>query len=248
MPVQLAGSPFVSDQSILGQRMRPPSTYGAVSSHAPEGARANHTGIIGSKQMWEPACRRCAARAALGLTGAAFLSPYKWQPSRDPTAAPTNPIIRSMLRQQTSKDRIRAARCLPWFLRCCADRAPPARRFAAKAAPTLVSGQLCLWDLRANALAHASIWRRTNKAVARAWHRMDWPETNVGAALAAMRRAGGARSHRCCIPFAIQMAALTRPTPAQQTPQSRLCLWQHRTQGSTGRPLHQPVMTQPLKY
>ncbi|WP_286920050.1 hypothetical protein, partial [Pseudomonas sp. UBA6699] len=24
------------------------------------------------------------ARAALGFTGAAFLSPYKWQPSRDP--------------------------------------------------------------------------------------------------------------------------------------------------------------------
>ena len=120
----------VSDPSILDQRRRPPSTYGAVSSHAPKGPRANDTGIIGPKQMWEPACRRCAARAALGLTGAAFLSPYKWQPSRDPTAAPTNPIIRSMLRQQTSKDRIRAARCLPWFLRCCADRAPPALRFA----------------------------------------------------------------------------------------------------------------------
>ena len=125
----------VSGQSILGQRRRPASTYGAVSSHAPEGARANHTGIIGPKRMWEPACRRCAARAALGLTGAAFLSPYKWQPSRDPTAAPTNPIIRSMLRQQTSKDRIRAARCLPWFLRCCADRAPPAFTGAAFLSP-----------------------------------------------------------------------------------------------------------------
>ncbi len=76
------------------------------------------------------------------------------------------------------------------------DRAPPARRFAGKPAPTLVSGQLGLWDLRANALAHASISRRTNKAVARAWHRTDWPETNVGAGLPAKRRAGGARSHR----------------------------------------------------
>ena len=74
----------VSDPSILDQRRRPPSTYGAVSSHAPKGPRANDTGIIGPKQMWEPACRRCAARAALGLTGAAFLSPYKWRPSRDP--------------------------------------------------------------------------------------------------------------------------------------------------------------------
>ncbi len=44
-------------------------------------------------------------------------------------------------------------------------------------------------------LAHASISRRTNKAVARAWHRRDWPETNVGAGLPAKRRAGGARSH-----------------------------------------------------
>ncbi|MPT08340.1 MAG: outer membrane assembly protein, partial [Pseudomonas sp.] len=34
------------------------------------------------------------------------------------------------------------------------------------------------------------------KAVARARHRMDWPETNVGAGLPAKRRAGGARSHR----------------------------------------------------
>ncbi|AXQ49461.1 hypothetical protein DZC31_22090 [Stenotrophomonas rhizophila] len=29
-------------------------------------------------------------------------------------------------------------------------------------------------------------------------HRRDWPETNVGAGLSAMRRAGGARSHRHC--------------------------------------------------
>ncbi len=68
------------------------------------------------------------------------------------------------------------------------SRAPGTERF--------VSGQLFLWDLRANALAHASILRRTNKAVARAWHRTDWPETNVGAGLPAKRRAGGARSHR----------------------------------------------------
>ncbi|MFV3292800.1 hypothetical protein ACNFBR_29355, partial [Pseudomonas sp. NY11955] len=37
----------------------------------------------------------------------------------------------------------------------------------AKLAPTFVSGQSCLWDLRANALAHGWISRRTNKAVAR---------------------------------------------------------------------------------
>ncbi|WP_336335611.1 hypothetical protein, partial [Pseudomonas putida] len=48
-------------------------------------------------------------------------------------------------------------------------------------APTFVSGQLFLWDLRANALAHGSILRRTNKAVARACHRPHWLETNVGA-------------------------------------------------------------------
>ncbi|POA83445.1 hypothetical protein C1882_18720 [Pseudomonas sp. FW305-E2] len=50
--------------------------------------------------------------------------------------------------------------------------------------------------MRANALAHASISRRTNKAVARVWHRRYWPETNVGAGLPAKRRAGGARSQR----------------------------------------------------
>ena len=51
-------------------------------------------------------------------------------------------------------------------------------------APTFVSGQLFLWDLRANALAHGALSRRTNKAVARACNRRDWPETNVGASAA----------------------------------------------------------------
>ncbi|WP_373754607.1 hypothetical protein, partial [Pseudomonas sp.] len=50
--------------------------------------------------------------------------------------------------------------------------------------PTFVSGQLFLWDLRANALAHASKSRHTNKASARIWHRGYWPETNVGASAA----------------------------------------------------------------
>ena len=49
---------------------------------------------------------------------------------------------------------------------------------------TFVSGQLFLWDSRANALVHASISRRTNKAAARACHRRYWPETNVGASAA----------------------------------------------------------------
>ena len=34
-----------------------------------QGARAQWAGITGPKQMWELACRRCAARAALDLTG-----------------------------------------------------------------------------------------------------------------------------------------------------------------------------------
>jgi len=39
-------------------------------------------------------------------------------------------------------------------------------------------------ELRAPAFAHAAISRRTNKAVARACHRHNWPETNVGASAA----------------------------------------------------------------
>ena len=69
--------------------------------------------------------------------------------------------------------------------------AVPVRSSAARAAqsraalaPTFVSGQLFLWDSRANALVHASISRRTNKAAARACHRRYWPETNVGASAA----------------------------------------------------------------
>ncbi len=43
-------------------------------------------------------------------------------------------------------DWVRASRCMPWFFRRPRDRAPPARRFASKPAPTSVSGQLCLGD------------------------------------------------------------------------------------------------------
>ncbi len=64
----------------------------------------------------------------------------------------------------------------------------PVRPSAARAAhrelalaPTFVSGQSFLWDLRANALAHGLILCRMNKAVAHACHRPHWPETNVGA-------------------------------------------------------------------
>ncbi|PKF22803.1 hypothetical protein CW309_30670, partial [Pseudomonas hunanensis] len=69
--------------------------------------------------------------------------------------------------------------------------APRGRRSISQAL-NLLSRNLAALDL----LAHASISRRTNKAVARVWHRRYWPETNVGAGLPAKRRAGGARSRR----------------------------------------------------
>ncbi|WP_238348953.1 hypothetical protein, partial [Pseudomonas sp. SWRI50] len=50
--------------------------------------------------------------------------------------------------------------------------------------PTFVSGQLFLGQMRATALAHGAISRRSNKAVARACHRRYWPKTNVGASVA----------------------------------------------------------------
>jgi len=148
--------------------------------------------------------------------------------------------------------------CMPWGWCWSANRAPPTRRFAGKPAPTFVSGQLCLWDLRANALAHASISRRTNKAIARAWHRMDWPETNVGAGLPAKRRAGGARSHRRHTTCGKPPAALTQPQaecflhpatlyPTAPTPSSAIL---RRTQfeivprlNRRGRPLIYPAVS-----
>ena len=69
------------------------------------------------------------------------------------------------------------------FSACEIERRPRGASRAALA-PTFVSGQLFLWDLRANALAHASKSRRTNKAAARIWHRGYWPETNVDTLLA----------------------------------------------------------------
>jgi hypothetical protein len=38
-------------------------------------------GKTGPKQMWELACQRCAARAALDLIGAARLPPNTWRPA-----------------------------------------------------------------------------------------------------------------------------------------------------------------------
>ncbi|CAK6474001.1 hypothetical protein PSEG_01467 [Pseudomonas sp. Nvir] len=69
------------------------------------------------------------------------------------------------------------------FSACETERRPRGASRAALA-PTFVSGQLCLGDLRANPLAHASMSRRMNQAVARTWHRGYWPETNVGASAA----------------------------------------------------------------
>jgi hypothetical protein len=51
-------------------------------------------------------------------------------------------------------------------------------------APTFVSGQLILRDLRADALAHGAISRCMNQAVARARNRRYWPETNNPAGFA----------------------------------------------------------------
>ncbi|PWY45331.1 hypothetical protein CIK02_11605 [Pseudomonas putida] len=80
---------------------------------------------------------------------------------------------------------------------CCgADRAPPARRFAGKPAPTFVSGQYRLCQTRATALFVRLDIEACAKAFARKCHRHNWPETNVGAGLPAKRRAGGARFHR----------------------------------------------------
>jgi len=58
IPVQLARVPLERD---------------AVSKGTTKGPRANGSGVIGPKQRWELACRRCAARAALDLTGAEIL-------------------------------------------------------------------------------------------------------------------------------------------------------------------------------
>ncbi len=89
-------------------------------------------------------------------------------------------------RQASShRDRLRADRCLPQGMAApVSASAARAAQSRAALAPTFVSGQLFLGDLRANALVHASISRRTNKAAARACHRRYWPETNVGASAA----------------------------------------------------------------
>jgi hypothetical protein len=73
---------------------------------------------------------------------------------------------------------------LLWIYGDTAIERRPRGASRAALAPTFVAGQFFLRDLRANALAHGSISRRTNKAVARDCHRHDWPKTNVGASAA----------------------------------------------------------------
>ncbi|MEN8641262.1 hypothetical protein [Pseudomonas sichuanensis] len=41
------------------------------------------TGVTGLKQMWELACQRCAARAALDFISARSLSANTWRPPQD---------------------------------------------------------------------------------------------------------------------------------------------------------------------
>ena len=78
----------------------------------------------------------------------------------------------------------RCSGCMSWGLCDAYIERRPRGASRAKLAPTFVSGQLFLGDLRANALVHGAISRRTNKAVARARDWRNWPETNVGASFA----------------------------------------------------------------
>ncbi len=52
--------------------------------------------------------------------------------------------------------------CMSWFLQRPRDRAPPARRFASKPAPTSVSGQLCLCHCLDRLVGLAGDWVRAS--------------------------------------------------------------------------------------
>ncbi len=139
-----------------------------------------------------------------------------------------------------------------------ADRAPPARRFAGKPAPTFVSGQSILCQERAIALFVRRDIEPCARAFARKSHRHNWSETNVGAGLPATRRAGGARSHRRHTTCGKHPAALTQPQaecflhpatlyPTAPTPSSAIL---RRTQfeivprlNRRGRPLIYPAVS-----
>ncbi len=100
------------------------------------------------------------------------------------------------------------------------DRAPPARRFAGKPAPTLVSGQSLLRPARATALFVRRDIEVCAKAFARKCHRHNWPETNVGAGLPAKRRAGGARFAPQHQPQGIHPEPTRNLSPFQPAPSS----------------------------
>ncbi len=97
-----------------------------------------------------------------------------------------------------------AAECLPGDLQRSSDRAPPARRFASRLAPTFVATCHGLLDLGCQPLVLGDASRgdgwvpretASYKPGGQPWPvRHRYVATNVGASLLAMRRAGGARS------------------------------------------------------
>jgi len=60
--------------------------------HANKAVPVGFTGEIGPKQMWERACPRCAARAALDLKGDKSLQPYPSQQQPNPEISPPTNI------------------------------------------------------------------------------------------------------------------------------------------------------------
>ncbi|MDY7070067.1 hypothetical protein PshuTeo2_00700 [Pseudomonas hunanensis] len=111
----------------------------------------------------------------------------------------------------------------PW----CMARYRVVRARRSRAPVTGITGQLFLWDIRANALVHGSISRRTSKAVARACHRRYWPETNVGASAA--RDAPRGRRSISATPHNPRQAQRLNPQVSRSGPataKAHLPIWQ----------------------
>ena len=78
---------------------------------------------------------------------------------------------------------MKAAKCLSWFLRWCANRAPPARRFAAQGCSHICFRPVTPVPARATALCVPHDIEVDATGAARPCPRNNWPETDVGAAL-----------------------------------------------------------------
>ncbi len=166
-------------------------------------------------------------------------------PVRSSAARAAHRELRSLLRLFRANYACGICARTPW--RMARYRVVQTSASRAALAPTFVSGQLFLGDLRASALAHVEILRRTNKTVARAYRRRDWPETNVGAS-AARDAPRGRRSISQALQRWWRTHLIANALSKQPSPPTTATTKPQKQNGETYRPPRFYIATPPANH